>query len=40
MKEILKEIYLNLLSNPDSAYSLIGDLNIKGIADKLKVSKL
>lgn len=39
-KEILKEIYLNLLSNPDSAYSLIEDLNVKGIADKLKVSKL
>lgn len=39
-RDMLKEVYMALLSNPDSAYSLIQELNVKGIGDQLKINNL
>ena len=38
--EFLKQIYQNLLSNPDSGYALLQNINLKGLGDKLQLNNL
>lgn len=38
--EFLKQLYTALLMNPDAAFSMLQDLNIKGIGDKLGLNAI